>query len=98
MKYYSEELKKLFDSEKELTDAEAAAKKAAEEAKAKKEALTKERKDRAAEIEALIKERKELNKKISDRLGAFTKDYGSFHTSYSNANDLFDSFWDWFFE
>ena len=96
MKYYSEDLKKLFDSEKELTEAEVAAKKAADEAKAKKEALTKERKTRAEEIEALLKERKALDKKIHAALAAFTKDYGSFHTSYSNAEDLFDAFWDWF--
>ena len=96
MKYYSEDLKKLFDSEKELTEAEVAAKKAADEAKAKKEALTKERKTRAEEIEALLKERKALDKKIHTALAAFTKDYGSFHTSYSNAEDLFDAFWDWF--
>lgn len=96
MKYYSEDLKKLFDSTEELTQAEAAAKKAAEDEKAKKEALTKERKSRAEEIEKLLKERKVLDKKIHEALKEFTRDYGSFHTSYSNAEDLFDAFWDWF--
>ena len=82
MKFYSENLNKLFDSEKELKEAEAEKAAAEAEAKAKKEALT--------------KERKALDKKIHEALKDFTKDYGSFHTSYSNAEDLFDSFWDWF--
>ena len=96
MKFYSEDLNKLFDTSEELEKAEVAAKKAAEEAKAKKEALTKERKSREEEIEKLLKERKVLDKKIHEALKDFTKDYGSFHTSYSNAEDLFDAFWDWF--
>ena len=96
MKFYSEDLNKLFDSEKELKEAEAAKAAAEAEAKAKKEALTKERKARAEVIEDLLKQRKALDKKIHEALKDFTKDYGSFHTSYSNAEDLFDSFWDWF--
>ena len=96
MKFYSENLNKLFDSEKELKEAEAEKAAAEAEAKAKKEALTKERKARAEVIEDLLKQRKVLDKKIHEALKDFTKDYGSFHTSYSNAEDLFDSFWDWF--
>lgn len=98
MKYYSEELKKLFDDEKSLKEAESAAAKEAQEAKAKKEALIAARKDRAAEIEKLIKQRAELDKDIRVKLAKFTKDYGSFHYSYKDDNfPFFDSFFDWFF-
>ena len=89
----------FFDApEEELrTDSEFAAKVAAdEEAKAKKEALSKARKERATAIDELLKKRKELDKEIQKALTEFTKDYGSYHTSYRNAEDLFDSFWDWF--
>lgn len=97
MKYFSEHLNKLFDSEEELKKAEAAKVAADEEAKAKKEALSKARKERATAIDELLKKRKELDKEIQKALTEFTKDYGSYHTSYRNAEDLFDSFWDWFF-
>ena len=96
MKYFSEHLNKLFDTEKELKEAEAAKIAADEEAKAKKEALSKARKERATAIDELLKKRKELDKEIQKALKEFTKDYGSYHASYQNAEDLFDSFWDWF--
>ena len=96
MKYFSEHLNKLFDTEEELKEAEAAKVAADEEAKAKKEALSKARKERATAIDELLKKRKELDKEIQKALTEFTKDYGSYHTSYRNAEDLFDSFWDWF--
>ena len=97
MKYYSEELKKLFDDEKSLKEAEIAAAKEAKEAKEKKEALIAARKDRAAEIEDLIKHRAKLDKEIKEKLSDFTKDYGSFHYSYKGGGFPFDSFFDWFF-
>ena len=96
MKYYSESLKKLFDSEKELQESELAAQKKAEEKEKKAKELAANRKARANEIEDMLKERAALEKKIREKLADFTKDYGAFHLSYREPEDLFDFFFDHF--
>lgn len=86
MKFYSESLNKLFDTEKDLIDAEAKvkaaeAKKLAEE-KAKKEA----RATKAKEVEKALKEANEAQAKAIKLLKDFTNEYGYFHMSYSTDN------------
>lgn len=97
MKFYSENLHKLFDSEKELTDAELAAQKAKEAEEAKKKELTETRKARAKEVDAAREEVYAARKKYHTLLDAFVKDYGSYHASYSShdlasIDDIFDCF------
>lgn len=83
MKYYSETLNELFDTEKDLIEAETrkrdeeTKKQAAE--KAKKEVRAK----RAKEVEEALKVANEAQGNALKLLKDFTKDYGYFHTSYS---------------
>lgn len=95
MKFYSEDLKKLFDSEKELQDAEVAAKNEKLKAVMKEKALKEARKTRAKAVDdardAAIKARHDYQKLLNE----FVKDYGSYHSTYSSDNmslveDLFD--------
>ena len=54
------------------------------DAQKKKEA----REARAKEVDAAIKAAVEAQKVATDKLNAFCKDYGVFHTSVENANAL----------
>jgi len=85
MKYYSENLKKLFDSPEELEKAEKELSEREAEEKAKRE----QRAVRAKEVEDAWNKYQELLKE-------FVKDYGSYHHS-SNGNEisLFDIFFNW---
>ena len=92
MKYYSELVKKNFDSEQECLDAE----KKYEEEHAKELALKEERAARAKEVNEAYKKYLELRAK-------FLEDYKSFHMTLTekdlpainsvNLWDLFDRFW-----
>ena len=86
MKFYSETLNKLFDSEEELTKAEKVAKetemKKLEAEKAKKAA----RATKAKEVEKALKEANEAQAKAIKLLKDFTNEYGYFHTSFSTDN------------
>lgn len=98
MKYYSEELNKLFDSEKEALKAEkdhAAALKAEEEKKAK---MNSERAAAAKEVEQALDALKAAKKEYHEKLSAFCEKYGTYHTSIKDADlpDLF-SIWEDFF-
>lgn len=102
MRYYSETLNRLFDSEEELNKAELRAKAKVEEQKQKELAAQKaaeaakkaERTRRAKEVEDAIKAAREAQNKVSQLLTDFTKDYGYFHTSFSyddiGENNIFD--------
>ena len=83
MKYYSEILGKTFNSEKDCLAAEAEYKKSVEEARQKKEALSKERKARATEVEDAFKEVVAAKEKYNKLLNDFCKDYGAFHFSWT---------------
>lgn len=85
MKYYSEILKKVFDSEQECVEAEAAEKQ-----------LTSERKKRAAEVEAARKELQEANTRYNKLLKEYCKDYGAFHYKLNDREDLKDILDFWF--
>lgn len=70
MKYYSEDLQKLFDTQEALVKAE-------DEAKRKQES----RETRAKEVQAAEKKAKEAVAEYSRLYNAFIKDYGSFHVT-----------------
>ena len=82
MKYYSETLNQLFNSEKDLITAENKAKET-EEAKKKAEIAKKEaRATRAKEVDKALKEADAATMNAQKLLKEFIKDYGSYHTSY----------------
>lgn len=92
MKYYSELVKKNFDSEQECLDAE----KQYEEEHAKELALKEERAKRAQEVQEAYKHYLELRAK-------FIEDYKSYHMTLTEKDlpalnslnwfDLFNNFW-----
>lgn len=90
MKYYSEKVKKMFDSVEDLDTAE----KEFDEKAQKELALREERKARAVEVE-------DAYKKYLDLRSKFVKDYGSYHMTLTEKDlpttasifDLFDKFW-----
>jgi Skp family chaperone for outer membrane proteins len=109
MKYYSENLKKLFDSEEELTKAE----KEHEEELTKKQELADTKKQRAEEVELAYKKTLEAREKANELIkeadkaylelrDKFVEDFGSYHMTYSNADgkelvsvsDIVDSMFD----
>lgn len=97
MKFYSEKLNTLYDTQDALVKAEKAhdEKIAAEKAaKAKAESA---RASRAKEVEAAYKAMAAAQKEYRSKLAAFTKDYGSFHMTLHDEDcdaltieDLFD--------
>ena len=92
MRYYSDRLKRLFDTEEELKKAEEE-----QNAQALAEAKKKEeRTARAKEIEAAYREIGEATKRYNELVAAFVKDYGSFHQSITKTREtpfsLFDLF------
>ena len=94
MKYYSDKLNRLYDSEEELHKAE----KEVEDQESKKAALSKEKKERAEEIRKAfqksqdvrsqaIKDIKKADSEYSQLVQAFIRDYGSYHMSYYSSNN-----------
>ena len=106
MKYYSEKLNKLFNTQADCEKAEFEAKEAenrekilaerkAAEAKALKEKEAAERKAMAAEVETARKNMVTAQKAYKDAIEAFTKKYGSYHYTSHSVDDiptLFDLF------
>lgn len=98
MKYYSEVLKRTFDTEKECIEEEKAYEEKAAAKKAEQQALTKARKERAKEVETAYQEVIAARKRYDELRNKFVKDYGSWHMTISsqddfeNFNDIFDSF------
>ncbi len=89
MKYYSEKLDKLFDSEKALATAEDQHEVEQAAKAAKEDKLKKERKQRAAEVD-------EAYTKYMKLLNAFVQDYGYYHKTYS-SDGLFSDFFKYAF-
>lgn len=89
MKYFSEKLNKVFESEKECVEAENKFELAKQEKEEKEKRLTQERKERAHEIEEQYKkimdDRKEYRKMVDD----FIRDYGSFHCTFKSNEPVF---------
>lgn len=100
MKYYSETLNKLFDSEAALNEAESAQKKADAEKAAAEEKKNSERAAAAKRVEEAMKAASEATEKYHKELADFCDKYGTFHYSFkaNNAEDrltlpsLVDSF------
>lgn len=81
MKYYSEKLNKMFDTEMALKVAEKDVEEQEKKAKAEAEAKAAKRKLRAAEVEAARKAMTDAQKHYRDLLEKFCDDYGSYHCS-----------------
>ena len=106
MKYYSEKLNKLYNSQAECEKAEFEAKEAenrqkilaerqAAEVKAQKEKEAAERKAMAATVEEARKNMTAAQKAYKEAIEAFTKKYGSYHYTSHSVEDiptLFDIF------
>lgn len=96
MKFYSEKLNKLFETEKECAEAEDAHEKALVEAEAKKKALAEERASRAKEVEDAYKAVLEAKKIYNKKLDAFLKDYKQFHMTFTSMAPFEPWFESWF--
>ena len=103
MKYLSEVTKKVYDTVDELNAEEEkvlTARKERELAEAEKKA---KREERAKEVEESLKFALEAQKDANEKLQAFCKDYGTFHTSLKDADmvlgnydpfrNFFKTFW-----
>ena len=93
MKFYSELLNKLFDSQEDCAKAEEAHKAQVAKAEAEKKAKSEKRAARAKEVEEFYKAAVEAKKAYNEKLNAFIKDYGSFHFTTSEplpVSSLFD--------
>ena len=91
MRFYSDELKKLFNSEKELQEAEAAHTKAVNVKKAQEAKKNAERKIDSEKVE------KALEENYKNELTKFIEKYGQYHYSTTDPNfKHFLGFWDLF--
>lgn len=90
MKFYSEKLDKLFDSEELLTEAENQYDVEQAAKAAKEDKLKKERKQRAKEVD-------EAYKRYMDLLNAFLKDYKTYHVSFRSDDGMFTDFFKYAF-
>lgn len=95
MKYYSDVTKRLYDSEKELVEAETKQKEAELAEKRKKEQLAENRKNRAKEVEQLMKDVLAAQKAYKEALYAFNKDFGPYHFTWTGDESILDLF-GWF--
>lgn len=99
MKYYSEDLKKMFDSAEAC---EAAEKEHAEKLKVREEEKNKLAIARKADSDKVIEKLKAIQtarKAYEEELNEFCKKYGTFHATFRNSKELpsvFDLFDDFF--
>lgn len=92
MKYYSEQLNKIFNTPEELLAAEEkvnAAKRAEEE---KKVQLKAQREQRTKEVEDAFKVAYDDTKRAYELLNAYVKDYGAYRTFIKDVPVLDDLF------
>ena len=94
MKFYSEKLNQLFDTEELCAQAEDEHDKKVAEAETQKKALAETRANRAKEVEDLYKQAIEAKRTYDEALQAFLKDYGSFHATFKTTDPFFGIF-DW---
>ncbi len=88
MKYYSEALKKLFDSEQELKTAEKETALAEAKKKELEEAKKQERAKDAEEVQNAFKKVKEAEDEYREKLQAFIKKHGYYHYSTNDVKDF----------
>lgn len=96
MKFYSEELKTLFDTQEECKSAEKEALEAKKRAEEEQEKLQAERKARADEVTAARKAMIEAQKNYEKVLTDFIRDYKTYHYSTTNLDDIPRFFNDFF--
>ena len=87
MKYYSEKLKKVYDTVEQLQTAETEY----DKAHAAEIAKQKERKARAEEINKARKELVNAQNRYNDLINKFVKDYGSYHATYTDGEGTLSS-------
>ena len=92
MKYFSETLNQVFNTENECLEAENKHSKALEAAEAKKKALADERATRAKEVEDAYRAAAAAKCEYDRLLREFLKDYGSFHATFKNIDPFFSIF------
>lgn len=92
MKYYSEELKKIFDTPEALDKAEKAEFEKKNLAKIEKEREVAARKEAADKVEAARKAMVDAQKKYREELKSFCDKYHSYHKTYEakDINDILD--------
>ena len=86
MKYYSEELNRLFDTEDELLEAEYTAKRAKEEAEAAEKAKAEEKQKRYDEVKEAIEKASLARAEVDRLVKAYTREYGPISIRSSNIN------------
>lgn len=87
MRYYSDVTKQIYNSEKELNDAEFKIKREKENAKKAKEKESAERKKAAAEVQEAYAKARAANVHASKVLADFCDKYGSYHFSIDGSED-----------
>ena len=95
MKYYSENLKQLFETQEECEKAETEALEAKKRAETERDKLLAERKVRAKEIEEARKVMQEAQNKYNKLLREFLRDYKTYHYSTNSIEDI-PRIFDWF--
>ena len=95
MKYYSETLDKIFDTEENLVAAERESQRQLEAQRAEKE----KRATAAKEVEELFNKANDAYKLANEKLEEFVKTYGSYHMTLKDSNlprpsSLFDYLFD----
>lgn len=98
MKFYSEELNKLYESQEECEKAESEALEAKKRAEEEQEKLVAERKARAAEVDDARKAMVEAQNKYEELLRDFIRDYKTYHYSTNNIDEIprfFNDFFMW---
>lgn len=98
MKYYSDELRKFYDSEEECKKAEQQFIAAREDKLAKEKELKAKREERAKEVKAAWDAAQAAIDNYNNVLDQFLKDYGSYHVTVNHlpVSDLFRHFWSLF--
>lgn len=86
MKFYSQKLRKIYDTEADLKKAEALVEKAEAEKLAKEKLKKEARATRAKEVEIALEQAAAARKKADELMNAFVKDYGYFHYSYKTED------------
>lgn len=87
MKYYSEKLRKTYDTEKACIEAETAYEEKIKKEKEEQEKLASTRKERANEVEEAYKAALDAQKKYTELRNKFVADYGTWHMTISSQND-----------
>lgn len=92
MKYYSEELNKLFDTEDDLLEAEYTSRKAKEEAEAAEKVKAAEKQKRYDEVKEAIEKASAARAEANKLIKAYTCEYGPISIRSSNISPFWFGF------